>query len=77
MCKTQENPNFLRKGKTVISVKNLEFFWISDDKTDFIVGIISRNLAITSNFIEFRDSQNFTFFEVPKVVRDNWHMKSG
>ena len=25
-CKTRENSNFLRKGKTVISVKNPEFF---------------------------------------------------
>ena len=25
-CKTRENSNFLRKGKTVISVKNSEFF---------------------------------------------------
>ena len=30
---------------------------------DFTVGIVSRNLAITSNFVEFRDSWNFTFFE--------------
>ena len=34
---------------------------------DFTVGIVSRNLAITSNFVEFRDSQNFTFFEAPNV----------
>ena len=30
---------------------------------DFTVGIISRNLATTSNFVEFRDSRNFTFLE--------------
>ena len=30
-----------------------------------IVGIISRNLANKSNFVEFRDSRNFTFFEAP------------
>ena len=30
---------------------------------DFTIGIVSRNLATTSNFVEFRDSQNFTFFE--------------
>ena len=47
----------------VVSVKNPEFFSISDDKTDFTVGIVSRNLATTSNFVEFRDSRNFTFFE--------------
>ena len=25
-CKTRENSNFLKKGKIVISVKNMEFF---------------------------------------------------
>ena len=44
---------------------------------DFIVGIILRNLATTSNFIEFRDSQNFTFFETQRVVRDAWHVWGG
>ena len=34
---------------------------------DFIVGILSRNLDTTSNFVKFRDSQNFTFFEAPSV----------
>ena len=34
---------------------------------DFIVGIVSRNLVNTSNFVEFRDSQNFTFFEAPSM----------
>ena len=34
---------------------------------DFTVGIVSRNLATTSNFIEFRDSRNFTYFEAPGV----------
>ena len=34
---------------------------------DFTVGIVSRNLVITSNFVEFRDSRNFTFFEAPGV----------
>ena len=28
---------------------------------DFTIGIVSRNLATTSNFVEFRDCQNFTF----------------
>ena len=32
---------------------------------DFTVGIVSRNLATTSNFVEFRDNRNFTFFEAP------------
>ena len=34
---------------------------------DFTVGIVSRNLANISNFVEFRDSQNFTFFEALSV----------
>ena len=36
---------------------------------DFTVGIVSRNLATTSNFVEFRDNRNFTFFEAPSVER--------
>ena len=44
---------------------------------DVTVGIISRNLAITSNFVEFQGSRNFTFFEAPGVVRDTWHILSG
>ena len=76
-CKTPENSNFYEKGKIIISVKNPEFFYILDDKTNFIVGIASRNLATTSNFVEFRDSKNFMFFEAPRVVRDAWHVMSG
>ena len=34
---------------------------------DFTVGIVSRNLATTSNFVEFQDSLNFMFFEAPGV----------
>ena len=34
---------------------------------DFTVGIFSRNLDTTSNFVEFRDNRNFTFFEAPGV----------
>ena len=30
---------------------------------DFTVGIVLQNLATTLNFVEFRDSRNFTFFE--------------
>ena len=44
---------------------------------DFTVGIASRNLATTSNFVKFRDSRNFTFFEAPRGVRDTWHELSG
>ena len=29
---------------------------------DFTVGIVSRNLATTSNFVEFRDSRNLHVF---------------
>ena len=44
---------------------------------DFTVGIVLRSLATTSNFVEFRDSQNFTFLEASRVVRDTWHIVSG
>ena len=44
---------------------------------DFTVGIVSRNLATTSNFIKFRDIQNFMFFEATGVVWDTWHLVSG
>ena len=30
-----------------------------------------------SNFVEFRDSRNFTFFEATGVVRGTWHLMSG
>ena len=43
--------------------------------SDFTVGIVSQNLAITSNFVEFRDSQNFMFFKAPRVVRDTWRIR--
>ena len=65
-----EKFQFLEKGqnsyfgyKIVISVKNLKFIlWISDDETDFTVGIVSRNLASMLNFVEFRDSWNLHVF---------------
>ena len=56
--------------KQYISVENPEFFYISDDETDFTIEIVSQNLVTTSNFVKFRDSQNFTFFEVSKVTSD-------
>ena len=34
---------------------------------DLTVGIVSRNLVAQANFVEFQDSQNFTFFEVSGV----------
>ena len=65
-----EKFQFLEKGqnsnfgyKFLISVKNLKFIlWISDDKMDFTVGIVSRSLASTSNFVEFRDNRNLHIF---------------
>ena len=44
---------------------------------DFTIGIVSLNLATMSNFVEFRDSWNFTFFEARRGVRDTWHFVSG
>ena len=45
---------FRKKGKMVISVKIRNFSKSrSDNETDFTVGIVSQNLATTSNFIEF------------------------
>ena len=59
----EKNPNFSKMAKIVISVKNPKFIlWISDDQTDFAIGIISQNLATTSNFVEFRDSRNLHVF---------------
>ena len=40
---------------------------------DCTVGIVSRNLATQSNFVEFRDSRNLTYFEKTGVGR---HMAS-
>ena len=34
---------------------------------DFTVGIVLRNLATRSNFVKFRDSQNFMSFAAPGV----------
>ena len=61
-----EKFQFLEKGqnrnfgyKIVISIKNTKFIlWILDDEMDFTVGIVSRNLASMSNFVEFWDSRN-------------------
>ena len=65
-CKTREIPISGKMGKNrnfgykmVISVKNPKFIlYISDDEMNFTVGIVSRNLASTSNFVEFRDSRS-------------------
>ena len=50
---------------------------MSDDETDFTVGIVSQNLATASNFVEFRDSRNLQFFETTRAVRDTWRILSG
>ena len=42
------------------------------DKMDFTVEFVSRNLVTQSNFVEFRDDQNFTFF---KALGVESHMK--
>ena len=44
---------------------------------NFIVGIVSRNLATMSNFVEFREIRNFTFFEARRRMRDTWYFMSG
>ena len=51
---TLENPNFIKNSKIVISIRNLEFFYIPDDEKDFTVGIVSRNLATKSRFQVFQ-----------------------
>ena len=33
-----------------------------------------RNLYTQSNFIGFRDSWDFTFFETPRVTSNTWHL---
>ena len=40
---------------------------------DCTVGIVSRNLVTQSNFVEFRDSRNFTYFKKTGVGQ---HMES-
>ena len=57
----------MKKCKTVISVGNKIFFYISDDETDFTIEFASRNLVTLSNFVGFQDSQNFMFLETPGV----------
>ena len=40
---------------------------------DLIVGYVMKNLVAEANFVEFRDSQNFTFLEATGVGQ---HMAS-
>ena len=71
ICKTRENSNFLKKGKMVISIKIRNFFSRSRMMKQTLPLESSReNVATTSNFVEFRDSRNFTFFETPRVLQD-------
>ena len=58
----------------VILVK-IRNFSRSDDETDLTIGIVLRNLATMSNFGEFQDSRNFTFFKALRVVRDTWRIR--
>ena len=51
----------------MISVENRKFSSILYEETDFTVEFVLRNLVTPSNFIGFRDSRNFTFFEAPGV----------
>ena len=60
----RENPDKFENFQETINchttqVENMEVFYISDDET--------RNLVAWANFVEFRDSQNFTFFEAKGV----------
>ena len=48
-------------------MENLEIFYISDDEMDFTVEFVSQNLVTQSNFVEFQDGWDFTFFEAPSV----------
>ena len=44
---------------------------------NFTVGIVSQKIATLSNFVEFRGSRNFIFFEALRVTSDMWHVLSG
>ena len=67
ICKTRVNLKFFKKIDkysellATIQVKNLEIFYISNDKIDLIIEFVSRNLVIQVNFVKFRDSQNSNF----------------
>ena len=43
---------------------------------DFTIGIISRNIDTMSNFVEFQDNRNFTFFEARRGEWDTCHFMS-
>ena len=50
---------FLRRGKCEIPRKSN---FLKNGKIVILVKIVSRNLATTSNFVEFRDSRNLHVF---------------
>ena len=76
-CRVTRHPRLFRRLTGCQRTPREWGVTISDDETDFIVGIVLRNLATTSNFVEFRESQNFMFFEESRGVRDTWHEVSG
>ena len=65
--KPRENLIFLKKGKTVISVKTQNFSRSRMTKRTSPLESSREILVTTSNFVEFRDSRNFSFFEAPSV----------
>ena len=58
LCETPENSNFLKKGKIIISVKIRNFSRSRMTKRISPFESSRKNLANTSNFVEFRDSRN-------------------
>ena len=58
LCETPENSNFLKKGKIVNSVKIRNFSRSRMTKRISLLESSRKNLANTSNFVEFRDSRN-------------------
>ena len=58
LCETPENSNFLKKGYIVISVKIRNFSRSRMTKRISSLESSRKNLANTSNFVEFRDSRN-------------------
>ena len=71
--KTQVNLNFFKqKGKSgglplLYRLKTLKILYISDDKMDLTFEFVSRNLVAQTNFVKFRDDQNFMYFKVKRI----------
>ena len=67
-CEISRKSNFLKKDKIVISVKIRNFFRSRMTKrTSSSYNVEFRRIPKQSNFVEFRDSRNFTFFEAQGV----------